>query len=118
MGSVASVAVTFTLVCVGWVFFRSQSLAEAWYVLSNVFSPTGLNDVLRAEVPDSTILWAMIGGLWAAEWLYRTRPQWVQVAMDGPVRQLVWRHAMIVAILFSYVAALGTKAQPFIYFQF
>ncbi|MFC1462768.1 MBOAT family O-acyltransferase [Verrucomicrobiota bacterium] len=28
-------AVTFFLVCVGWVFFRAESLGDAWYILSH-----------------------------------------------------------------------------------
>jgi len=117
-GSALSAAATFIIVCVGWVLFRSQSIGEAWYVLSHFLSPTGLPDVVRAEVPDSGLLWTLVIGLWVCEWLYRSRPGLVALAMGGEVRQLLWRHAMVIAILFSYVAALEMKAQPFIYFQF
>jgi alginate O-acetyltransferase complex protein AlgI len=30
------IGVTFVLVCVGWIFFRATSIAEAWYVVSHL----------------------------------------------------------------------------------
>ena len=37
-GISAAIAVMFTLVCIGWVFFRAESIGDAWYVLTHVFS--------------------------------------------------------------------------------
>jgi alginate O-acetyltransferase complex protein AlgI len=33
--------VTFHLVCVAWIFFRASSIADAWYVLTHLFSGVG-----------------------------------------------------------------------------
>jgi alginate O-acetyltransferase complex protein AlgI len=34
------VATTFLCVCIGWVFFRAQTFADAWTVLTRMFWPT------------------------------------------------------------------------------
>ncbi len=36
------VLVTFNAVCFAWVFFRADSLADAWYVIANCFNFSGL----------------------------------------------------------------------------
>jgi alginate O-acetyltransferase complex protein AlgI len=108
----------FAVACLGWVLFRAESIGEAWFVVSHFFSTSGLSDVVRAEVPSSAILWTMVVGLWLAEWVYRNRPTVIAVLMGGERRQLLWRHAMLVAMLFSYVVAQEGKVQPFIYFRF
>jgi hypothetical protein len=42
----------------------------------------------------------------------------VGIFTGGEKRRLLWRHALFVAILFSYVVAQQGRALPFIYFQF
>ena len=37
-----SIALMFTLVCVGWVLFRADSIGDAWYVLTHAFSSAEL----------------------------------------------------------------------------
>jgi len=113
-----SVAAMFLVACVGWLVFRAQSMAEVAYVLGHLFSTTGLPDVVRAEVPDSAVLWAMVIGLWLAEWTYRNLPAVVSILTGGEKRRLLWRHALFVAIVFSYIVAQQGRALPFIYFQF
>jgi len=39
--------ITFHLVCVAWVFFRANSLADAWYVVTESFS--GYGDLLKLK---------------------------------------------------------------------
>ena len=113
-----SVAAMFLVACVGWLVFRAQSMAEVAFVLGHLFSTTGLPDVVRAEVPDSAVLWAMVIGLWLAEWTYRNLPVVVSILTGGEKRRLLWRHALFVAIVFSYIVAQQGRALPFIYFQF
>jgi alginate O-acetyltransferase complex protein AlgI len=113
-----AIAAMFAVACVGWVLFRAESIGQAAFILSRLMSPIGLPDVRRAEVLSSMLLWTMVIGLWLAEWCYRTRPNFVEWLTGGERRRLVWRHAMIIAILFSYVVAQQGKVQPFIYFQF
>lgn len=107
----------FVIACVGWLFFRAESMADAWYMLTHAFSPVGELTVRRVDVPDTALLWALVGGLWFIEWLHRSRTRAVTGLTRG-LQGLAWRHAMIVAILFAYFVAHQGAARPFIYFQF
>jgi D-alanyl-lipoteichoic acid acyltransferase DltB (MBOAT superfamily) len=116
--SALSIAGMFVIACIGWVFFRSQTLTEAWYLLTHVLSTQGQPTVLRPDIVGAGTLWLLIIALWVAEWLYLHRPAVLEIANGGQWRRLIWRHVMVVGIIFSYVVAQEGKVQPFIYFQF
>ena len=110
--------VMFVLVCVGWVYFRADSLTDAWYVLTHALSSSGVSDVVLPEVVDTTTLWLLIASLCTAEWLYRHWPG-VRERLEG--RQLpaiAGRYALVTAIIVSSGASQLEGARPFIYFQF
>ncbi|HSC15008.1 MAG TPA: hypothetical protein VLI71_07815, partial [Gammaproteobacteria bacterium] len=113
----AAVALMFTLVCIGWVFFRAESIGDAWHVLTHAFAFGGASAVIDAEVVRAPILWALIAGLILVEWIYRhfdlVRP-WLE---GGRVPAIAGRYALIAAIVVS-VGASQLEARPFIYFQF
>jgi len=113
-----SVALMFTLVCIGWVFFRADSIGDAWHVLARSFSFGGVSGVVGADVVDPAILWALIVGLCAAEWAYRhfdrLRPQFE----GGRVPAIAGRYALLAAMTVSAGASQLGEARPFIYFQF
>jgi alginate O-acetyltransferase complex protein AlgI len=118
VGQAMAPALMFVVVCVGWVFFRAGSLGDAWAILTRTFSFTGESSVLRPEVPAAPLLWALVVGLWLVEWVARNWPRVAEVMAAGTVPRLIVRHAMIVAILFSFLVAQKGTARPFIYFQF
>jgi D-alanyl-lipoteichoic acid acyltransferase DltB (MBOAT superfamily) len=114
----AAIAVMFVIVCVGWVFFRAESIGEAWYVLTHVFSSSGASAVAAPEIVDTTVLWALILGLLGAEWVYRRRAA-VRQALEGArVPAIAGRYALLAAIIVSAGASQLDGARPFIYFQF
>lgn len=41
--NVWQVVVTFNLVCFAWIFFRANSIADAWYVVTHLISSSSLN---------------------------------------------------------------------------
>jgi D-alanyl-lipoteichoic acid acyltransferase DltB (MBOAT superfamily) len=116
-GGIAAIALMFTLVCIGWVFFRAESIGDAWHVLTHVFSFGGAAGVIAAEVVRTPILWALIAGLVLAEWIYRhfdlVRP-WLE---GGRLPAIAGRYALVAAIVVS-VGASQLEGRPFIYFQF
>jgi alginate O-acetyltransferase complex protein AlgI len=118
LSSILSIGAMFVIVCVGWVFFRAGSIADAWEVLRGLFSVEGKPTVLRVDVPREGALWLLIAGLWGAEWLYRNRPRFFADIAGGDLRGIAWRAAMVASILFSYIVAQQGVPQPFIYFQF
>jgi alginate O-acetyltransferase complex protein AlgI len=113
-----SVTAMFAVSCFGWMLFRAGSLGQFWSLLHGLGSFGGESRVLRLDVADVRILWMLVFGMWLAEYLYRNRPAVVAFALGGEVRRLLWRQAMILAIVFSYVVSQETHSLPFIYFQF
>jgi D-alanyl-lipoteichoic acid acyltransferase DltB (MBOAT superfamily) len=114
----AAVLLMFVIVCIGWVYFRANSMSDAWYVLTHALSSNGLADVVRPEVVGTATLWVLIGSLCAAEWLYR-HLNGVRQRLEG--RQLpaiAGRYALLAAIIVSSGASQLDGARPFIYFQF
>jgi hypothetical protein len=100
------------------VFFRAASLGDAWAILTRIFSPTGESSVLRPDVAAPPMLWALVAGLWLVEWVARNRPRVAEIVSASAVPRLIVRHALIVAILFSFLVAHKGTSRPFIYFQF
>jgi D-alanyl-lipoteichoic acid acyltransferase DltB (MBOAT superfamily) len=115
---VASIAVMFMLVCVGWVFFRAESIGDAWHVLSHVFAVDGLSAVSGAGVVDVGILWALIAGLMTAEWIYRNFARVGPELEGGGLPAIAGRYALVAAMVVSAGATQLGGARPFIYFQF
>jgi D-alanyl-lipoteichoic acid acyltransferase DltB (MBOAT superfamily) len=115
---VASVALMFVLVCVGWVFFRAASLGEATYLLTHLWSTQGANDVADPAVVATPVLWALIVGLLGAEWLYRRSAELRARLAGGEVTAVAGRYALLAAIVVSVGASQVDQARPFIYFQF
>jgi D-alanyl-lipoteichoic acid acyltransferase DltB (MBOAT superfamily) len=113
-----AIALMFTLVCIGWVLFRAPSIGDAWYVLTHVLSQQGAASVTDATVVGAPVLWTLIAGLCAAEWLYR-RFELIRGTVQGArVSAIAGRYALLVAIIVSTGAAQFGEARPFIYFQF
>jgi D-alanyl-lipoteichoic acid acyltransferase DltB (MBOAT superfamily) len=117
IGQALAQAFMFIVVCVGWIFFRAESLTDAWLILTRVFSPVGESMVLRPDVPAAPILWALIVGLTLLERLSLAWPRLETVLDRRPIPRMLVRQALIVALLFVFIAQKG-RPQPFIYFQF
>jgi len=107
----------FAIVCVGWIFFRAQSLVDAFYVLRHLSLSTVTPDGLPAAASIPVGLWGLIVLLVAAEWIQRNHAALSLRILAGRFSGLTWRYAVLVAIMFSY-ATSREGAQPFIYFQF
>jgi alginate O-acetyltransferase complex protein AlgI len=116
--TVLSVGATFLVVLIGWVLFRADSLASAWYVYTHLFSSGGLTDVVRPDVVATSILWTMVIALFAADCVLRFRPAIVSELLATSARRRTVRYGLVFAIILSYLVALQTKLIPFIYFQF
>jgi len=127
------IALTFLFVCFAWIFFRANTLEEAWYVISHLF--TGLDQSLAALFTDFPSLAGINAFL---------RPLVDQVKDVGPVislflvgmvilsiinhrvggRAFLWRLPALARWALYYLLAgailfLGLYGQSqFIYFQF
>jgi alginate O-acetyltransferase complex protein AlgI len=111
--------VTFSLVCLGWVFFRAKSLSKAFEYLANMFSnwTSALPfDVSLIEEPNTlTVLTTcvLIGFLILVEWAARHRME--TIGFRWPYKLHRWFQLLVVLVIMLY----GEFNQSeFIYFQF
>jgi alginate O-acetyltransferase complex protein AlgI len=110
--NIAMALLTYVLVNITWVFFRAQSIEQAFGVLGSMFSlQPGAQTVLYYN--DIVPALVVVTGMVTAHWLMRTRsieqilartPQWALAA--------AWS-----AMLFGLVITQGSDS-AFIYFQF
>ena len=105
-----AILLTFASTTIAWVFFRADSIAQAFQYLRGMVS----RSLLR--IPDEFDPWlmAMIGVLVLAEWLQRERQHALQLAHLAP-----WTRRMAYSAVFLLIFFFGhfDKAE-FIYFQF
>jgi D-alanyl-lipoteichoic acid acyltransferase DltB (MBOAT superfamily) len=101
---------TFHFVCLGWLLFRSDSLATAWTMLVRLFTAWGPSPAVTPLV-----LAAIALGI-GAQYVPKDLPERVQVAFSryGAMVQ----GAVLGALLFV-ITSLGPQGvAPFIYFRF
>jgi D-alanyl-lipoteichoic acid acyltransferase DltB (MBOAT superfamily) len=103
--------VTFHLVCLGWVFFRADSVASAFEVLGRLVRGWGEGTGLVTPM-----VVAAIAGMLVVQNLPRTPADRLQLAFSraGPVLQ----GAALALVLFAITIVGPQGVSPFIYFQF
>lgn len=98
---------TFLLVVVGWVFFRSTSLTMATDVLSGMFLWRGGDPI----VGETTLLLMVL----LATVITQAAPNTFEMKHQWPTPAMVGLAALFVVCI---LAIYGVKASPFLYFQF
>jgi alginate O-acetyltransferase complex protein AlgI len=106
---------TFGLICLTWVFFRSPSMAMAFTVLGEIFSPTLLMKPPGTMPGLRTTIALGVGIMLLVEWLQRERQHGLEFdrPFTRPVRWLAYFSLCMVIV----IAAPDTN-ETFIYFQF
>jgi D-alanyl-lipoteichoic acid acyltransferase DltB (MBOAT superfamily) len=111
-GMLVRMAATFSFVCLGWVFFRAETLGNAWVILermvTRLFAPS------NPDLPCMTVPLALVGVFVALEWVQRRRPH--LLTLDWFPRPLRWTAYTCLVWLSLYFHT--SKTTPFIYFQF
>jgi hypothetical protein len=108
LGIVASVAVTYSVVCVLWIFFRADNLAVAWDMLRQLIPVTGG----KSDLPPYA--WAFPAVLLFLH---------ILIPRMGGVEFAERMGPRAFAVLFGATTALvlpwlPVATRPFIYFQF
>jgi D-alanyl-lipoteichoic acid acyltransferase DltB (MBOAT superfamily) len=112
-GDAARMALTFLLVTIAWVFFRSPDVATAVHHVAGIFSPTLFSP---PQLPKAALVPAgLAAAMLAAEWLARER----QHALEGmdTIRPRAARWVVYYALV-MIIFLFGTSNEQFIYFQF
>lgn len=100
----------FHLVCFTWIFFRSETFADAGDMLRQLVTAWGPSQMISG-----TLIWAMIVG-WLCQFMDGDRLSglWNRFTTWHPVAQ-----GAAAAVVLMIILALGPKGvSPFIYFQF
>ena len=113
-------SLTFAIVCIGWIFFRADSLSAAWYILATMIF--GVADLSawsalvewvahdKATKQAVVILLAFVG----VEWLRRNE---VSILHGGPNVLLPVRWAIYTFLIWGTLdLAAEIEQQPFVYF--
>jgi len=106
-----SILATFALTCVAWVFFRAESMGDAWRYLKRMGTAHALPENFRFFPP---LLLALIAFLIAIEWNARREnpDEWM-----GRLPRFN-RYALYVVLFVLWFFFSAGEAEEFIYFQF
>ncbi len=114
-GRILGILITFHLVCFCWIFFRAESISDAWMLLGQigrVFSPS--------VIPQFFAGYRLVTGLILIGYLLHFMPSrledWgkrMSVAAPMVVKVLV-----LAFMIWLVVQVKSSEVQPFIYFQF
>ena len=105
-------ATTFVVVMIGWIFFRADTIAQAWQWLHGIFCTFdfSLAPLLRKGAPHA-IFWILV--MVTCEWFNRGK----QYGFATYPKNTILRYAFYFAALIIIVLNLSPR-QTFIYFQF
>ncbi|MDD2319871.1 MAG: MBOAT family protein, partial [Geobacteraceae bacterium] len=110
------ILLTFHLVCLAWIFFRSPTIGDAWFVVTHLVGNTknALNFLLSRGVTELVIVSVSLAILWTVWWVrermlserdFFAAPEWFRWSIYG----------VLAALLLLFTSDSNTG---FIYFQF
>jgi D-alanyl-lipoteichoic acid acyltransferase DltB (MBOAT superfamily) len=108
---IIQICTTFFFTVIGWVFFRSETVGDAFSYLSGLFSYSLFTypDVLPQNIIFLVALFVLF------EWIQRKKQHALMIEKFN--LPLLFRWGIYYSIIFS-VLQFGGKQQEFIYFQF
>jgi alginate O-acetyltransferase complex protein AlgI len=106
-----TIMLTFLLVCIGWVFFRAQTLSEAYTILRGLVIPTSGQGLTSDQ---QLIVLAGLAAVFTGHLLgqYRWRPR-SAFNVPAPIAGLAIAGLLLLALLL-----MPSDGKVFIYFQF
>ncbi len=110
---------TFFLTVIAWIFFRSDSITQAFAILKEIFSKSLLqrpNFLGKQDMIYFIIHCSMIAILILVEWMHRDKQFGLQFN-KGTMNSTVKRWS-IYAMITVFILLFGGKQNNFIYFQF
>lgn len=105
---------TFTVTVLAWIFFRSESVVDAFAYLQGIASPSLASVPYKLTAPTLRTL-IFVGMLLFFEWIHRDRQHALELKPGEYNRVIRWAsyYAIVLIIIF-----FGGNQQEFIYFQF
>jgi D-alanyl-lipoteichoic acid acyltransferase DltB (MBOAT superfamily) len=111
-----SMLATFGLTCLAWVFFRAESLPDAFSYLDGILSSSVLSVPTMLDNNDFPLTLLLLGVFIVAEWLGRHH----DFALEGitGVRSRMIRWSVYAVLVFGIGMFMQAEGSAFIYFQF
>lgn len=113
------ISVTFFMTVIAWIFFRSDTIAQAFQIINEIFSsslfqwPTFLNNHDKIYL---LIHGLMISILLVVEWLHRDKQFGLQ--FNSKTMNSTFQRWSIYTVIVIFILLFGGKQNNFIYFQF
>lgn len=105
------ILLTFLLVVIGWVFFRAETITDAFAYLGGMFSSSLVSVPF---IPSGTIrTFTSIAILLLVEWFFRSKKHPFEISNFNVTLRYIIYYILILIIL-----EFGANSQSFIYFQF
>lgn len=117
VGETFNILTTFLLTVFAWIFFRSESILQAFQIISRIFSKSLLSLPYFEGIGMSvtTLIFTVI--FFFVEWLGREHQFAIQKLQIGNSRFIQWSFYYLIIICILFYASSSTEKQ-FIYFQF
>ena len=112
--------ITFSLVVIGWIIFRAETISDAFNYMSSMcssslFDISGSHDSLKAmgftKTPGLVLMLV-------CEWLMRNRQHALQITGDNLFTHKAWVRCLVYIILAMITIGYAGTKSAFIYFQF
>ena len=118
IGTVPSIAITFFLLMIGWLIFRSQSPGEAWFFIRRLFLFQGGENMVWLNPKFWTIL--IIAALFSFYGGFKKIEPLIEKLYFNPGNTLIIIYSVVAILLFviSEAAIVSSGFSPFIYFRF
>ena len=104
---------TFVIVAIGWVFFRSTSINNAFEFFSTMFNASVFDSILELKELNVNILLICILIMALFEWFNRNR----DFGLDIATMNIIVRHLVYWVLIFAVIFYISEN-ESFIYFQF
>ncbi|MCB0410732.1 MAG: MBOAT family protein, partial [Flavobacteriales bacterium] len=111
----SAILATFTLTVFAWIFFRSDSVSDAFYYVEGIFSSSlfSFPQIISSDIVPLLICLILFT---VVEWLQRSKQHALQIDGIFPHRIIRWNIYLLLFFIIFYIGNFGHYA--FIYFQF
>jgi alginate O-acetyltransferase complex protein AlgI len=108
---ILKIGLTFGLTCFAWIFFRSATIDQAFYIVKKIFS----HSLFTMPQPVPLKILFLIFVLFLVEWIQRGKQHAMVLASFQVPVFARWSFYLLLSVILIW---MGAKQQSFIYFQF
>ena len=118
IGRIPSILLTFLLVNIGWVFFKSESLSAAFYIVSKLFSFDFGSLALHMDNRMEIVL--ILGFFFSFIWVFKFIEKWQYHFIESTSTTSILSKVIVSILFFVLCSAyiVASDFNPFIYFRF